>query len=124
MNNYLLDTHILLWWLSDDKKLAPKIKDVISDANNTIIVSTVTILEIIIKKSLKKLDAPDDLKEVIELNNFIILPMTIDHALLIERLPHIHYDPFDRLLIAQTIIEDLIFITDDKIIRKYEVKCL
>lgn len=124
MNDYLLDTHILLWWLSDDKKLLPKIRDLITKPTNNIIVSTVSIWEIIIKKSLGKLQVPDNLKEVIEAYKFEILPINAEHALYVEYLPAIHNDPFDRLLISQSIVEDLTFVTADEIIPKYNLTCL
>ena len=124
MNHYLLDTHILLWWLSDDKKLDKKIRDLIAKPTTRIFVSTVSIWEIVIKKSLNKLKAPDNLKEMLYENDFEILPITADHALYLEHLPAIHNDPFDRLLIAQSIVEDLIIITVDEIIPKYMVHCL
>jgi PIN domain nuclease of toxin-antitoxin system len=122
MNKYLLDTHILLWWLSDDKKLGKKRRDLVIKATNSIVVSAVSIWEIVIKKSLKKLSAPDDLKEVLYKNNFETLPITVDHVLALEHLPAIHNDPFDRLLIAQSIYEDLILITSDENIQKYNIK--
>lgn len=124
MNRYLLDTHILLWWLANDKKLAKKTRDIIAKPTNNIVVSTVSIWEIIIKKSLNKLTAPDNLKEVIISNDFGILSITADHALYLEKLPKIHNDPFDRLLIAQSIVEKVTFITADEIIPKYDIKCL
>lgn len=124
MNEYLLDTHILLWWLADDKKLSAKKRAIITKPENTILVSSVSVWEIVIKKSLKKLDVPDNLLEILEENNLTFLPMTVEHALYIEQLPSIHADPFDRLLIAQSVIEDLIFITEDRIIPQYDVKCL
>ncbi len=124
MNAYLLDTHILLWWLSDDKKLTKKVREVIANPNNDIVVSSVSVWEIIIKKSLNKLECPDNLKEILDKSNFVLLPMTVDHALSVEHLPIIHNDPFDRLLISQCYSEDLIFITEDKIIPQYKVNCL
>ena len=124
MNKYLLDTHILLWWLANDKKLSEESNNIITDPNNDIFVSTVSIWEIAIKKSLKKLSVSADLKEIIESSNIEFLSMTVDHALFVEHLPHIHDDPFDRLLIAQCLIEDMTFITVDKIIMKYNIKYL
>jgi PIN domain nuclease of toxin-antitoxin system len=124
MNRYLLDTHILLWWLSDDKKLVKKTKDLIAKPTTRIFVSTVSIWEIVIKKSLNKLTVPDNLKEMLYASDFEILPITIDHALYLEQLPIIHNDPFDRLLIAQCAVEKLILITADKIIPKYDISCL
>lgn len=122
-NTYLLDTHILLWWLANDKKLTKKISALIENPDNYILVSAVSIWEIAIKKSLKKLKAPDNLKEALEVNDFHLLSMTADHALQIEHLPNHHNDPFDRLLIAQCQVEGLTFITADKIIPKYKIKC-
>jgi PIN domain nuclease of toxin-antitoxin system len=124
MKRYLLDTHILLWWLADDKKLVKKTKDLIASPANHVLVSTVSIWEIIIKKSLNKLKVPDNLKEILYENDFEILPITVDHVLYVEHLPALHNDPFDRLLIAQNIVEDLTFITVDEIIPKYDVTCL
>lgn len=122
-NTYLIDTHILLWWLSDDKKLSKKISALIADPDNHILVSAVSAWEIAIKKSLDKLKAPDNLKEILKKNGFELLSITIDHALEIEQLPKIHNDPFDRLLIAQCKVENLIFVTIDKIIPKYKINC-
>lgn len=124
MKRYLLDTHILLWWLANDKKLEKRIRDIISKPTNHIIVSTVSIWEIIIKKSLGKLKVPDNLKEVIEINDFQILPIYADHTLYLENLPFIHNDPFDRLLISQSIVEEIPFITVDHIIPKYDLICI
>ena len=123
MSGYLLDTHILLWWLSDDKKLGKKRRDLIIKPSNHIIVSTASIWEIVIKKSLNKLKAPDNLKEILYENDFEVLSITPDHALYLEQLPAIHNDPFDRLLIAQSICEDLTLVTADEIIPKYKIDC-
>lgn len=122
-NTYLIDTHILLWWLSDDKKLSKKVRDLIADADNRILASTVSVWEIAIKKSLKKLKVPDNLSKIIEASDIEFLPITVDHAWYVERLPFIHNDPFDRLLIAQCLVEDLTLITADKIIPTYRIRC-
>lgn len=123
MKRYLLDTPILLWWLSNDKKLSTKIKNLIIEPKNHILVSTATIWEIVIKKSLKKLEAPDNLKEIILSNDFDILSITADHVLYLEHLPLLHNDPFDRLLIAQSIVEDVILVTADTTIPHYKFNC-
>ena len=123
MKTYLIDTHILLWWLSNDKKLVKKIRDLIANPDNQILVSAVTVWEIVIKKSLNKLKAPDNLKEILLANDFKLLPMNLEHALYIEYLPPIHHDPFDRLLIAQSIVENVVFVTADKIIPQYHLTC-
>lgn len=123
MKRYLLDTHILLWWLSDDNKLGKARRELIIKPTNHIIVSTVSIWEIIIKQSLNKLKAPDNLKEVLYENEFEILTITPDHVLYLRQLPVIHNDPFDRLLISQSICEELTLVTADEIIPKYKIDC-
>lgn len=118
---FLLDTHALLWWLDNNPTLSRKAKQVISLEKNIIYVSAASAWEISIKKSLGKLEAPDNLEEVIEINNFIPLPISISHTLNIAKLPNHHDDPFDRLLIAQATYEKLTLITRDANIIKYDV---
>jgi PIN domain nuclease of toxin-antitoxin system len=120
---YLLDTHILLWWLFNDKKLSKKVRDLIEEPDSHIVVSAASCWEIVIKKSLKKLNAPDNLKDILEENDIQFLSITADHTLFLEHLPAIHNDPFDRLLVAQCMIEDLIFVTADRIIPQYKITC-
>ena len=121
MKSYLLDTHIVLWWLSNDPKLPKKAKEIIENSENHILVSAVSVWEIVIKKSLKKLSAPDNIKEVLEENGIQLLDMTADHALFLQGLPYLHQDPFDRLLISQALVEDLVLVTADKAIAQYPV---
>lgn len=123
MKAYLLDTHILLWWLGDDKKLTKRIKDLIDDSDNDIVVSAVSIWEIVLKKSANKLEAPDNLQDILHENEIRLLSMKPEHAFYFGKLPRLHPDPFDRLLIAQCVVEDLVFVTADKIIPQYKVKC-
>lgn len=119
MKSYIIDTHILLWWLENNIKLNEKNKKLISNPENIIIVSVATTWEIIIKKSLNKLKCPNNLLEVLDKNNFNILPIYAEHTLFLEKLPKIHSDPFDRILISQSYIEQIPLITQDKIIKKY-----
>ena len=118
---YLLDTHILLWWLADDPQLKNKFRKVIADPDVQIYVSSVSVWEVEIKRSLNKLTAPNNLLAMIESNQFIELAMHFSHAEKIKDLPNIHQDPFDRLLIAQSLCENLIFLSEDKIIKKYKM---
>ena len=120
----LLDTHALIWWLSKDSKLSVEAKDAIADPDNIVFVSAASAWEIAIKKSLGKLQAPDDLKIQIEEKRFTPLDINIDHALAVEKLPLHHQDPFDRILIAQAISENLIIVTRDKKFEDYEVKTI
>lgn len=123
MSFYLLDTHIVLWWFMNDKQLTKGIKDEIADPENHILVSAATIWEISIKKSLGKLKASRNLKDIIE-SEFEFLSVTADHAQQVEFLPAIHNDPFDRLIIAQCIVEKLTLITADSIIPRYDISIL
>jgi PIN domain nuclease of toxin-antitoxin system len=117
----LLDAHALLWWLDNPLRLSQEAKKLIKDGKNICYVSTATIWEIIIKKALGKLDIPDNLEDVLTTNNFKSLSITISHSLAIERLPDLHRDPFDRMLIAQAICEELTLIKRDPDIIKYSV---
>lgn len=117
----LLDTHILLWWLSDSKKLGKAIRALISNEDNIVMVSAASAWEISIKQALGKLEAPDDLSNAIKQCQFTPLNITIIDASLAGKLPKHHEDPFDRMLIAQTMNEDLTLISNDKHFEKYNV---
>lgn len=110
----ILDTHVLLWWLNNNKTLSEQASQAIRESNNLVFVSAATAWEISIKKALGKLEAPDDLEEALLTSRFQSLPITISHALLAGQLPPHHDDPFDRLLVAQSRIERLTLITRDQ----------
>lgn len=122
--NLLLDTHIVLWWLSDSNKLSKKSRSIIGDANNFIFVSVATGWEIAIKKSMGKLDAPDDFSKALQINGFQPISITLEHAELAGGLPHHHDDPFDRMIIAQSQIENLKVLTHDKHFKLYGIDLL
>ncbi len=124
MNRYLLDTHILIWWLYDLPQLHSTYRKVIENEENDIIVSTASLWEIEIKRALGKLVIDGSYYEAIKQNGFTFLPIFPTHTLALRDLPNIHKDPFDRMLIAQTICEKLIFITDDKLIARYPITIL
>jgi len=117
MSKYLLDTHIFLWWLSDSKRLESKIYDIISDTDNEIYISSVTIWEIAIKEALGKLKIDVNMSESIQACGFIELKIS---ASCTKKLPLIHNDPFDRMLISQAIEKDLTLISADSYINKYD----
>ena len=119
----LLDTHALIWWLSNDF-ISVKAKEAIADPDNIVFVSAASAWEIAIKKSLGKLQAPDDLNVQIDEKRFRPLAISIDHALTVEKLPLHHQDPFDRILIAQALYENLIIVTRDRKFGLYEVKTI
>jgi len=122
--NLLLDTHTLIWNLENNPTLSTKARDAIIDGENMIFVSSVSAWEISIKKSMGKLETPDNLYDEIRLHRFTELKINFEHAQLAEKLPAIHKDQFDRMLISQAIIEKLTLITRDKQIARYDVNCL
>ncbi len=124
MKRFLLDTHVLLWWLSGDSVLGPETKKAIIDSQNDIFVSAATTWEISIKKAIGKLDAPDDMDQTVEQERFIKLPISLYHGQMAGLLHPIHKDPFDRMLISQAKAEGLTIITADKVFAEYDVKIL
>lgn len=117
--NYLLDTHIFVWWSEDPSKLSQAARDAIKNPDNTIYVSSAAIWEIVIKTSLGRMEAPEDPLAVIYDEEFIPLPIQPEHAVELRSVEHIHGDPFDRIQIAQAKAENLTLITHDKTILKY-----
>lgn len=117
----LLDTHVLLWWLDEPRLLSEAARKAIADGKNPVYVSAAVVWEISIKRSLGKLDAPDDLEAAITANRFLPLPVTIPHALAVAGLPSLHRDPFDRLLIAQAKHEGFKLVSRDPHIPAYGV---
>jgi PIN domain nuclease of toxin-antitoxin system len=115
----LLDTHILIWWLGDDSKLSSPEIALIANPDNLVFVSAATCWEITVKKMIGKLDAPDDLSAALAANDFIELPITVQHTQSLYQLPPHHNDPFDRIMIAQAISEKLTFMTRDSKILLY-----
>ena len=121
---YLLDTHTALWLFEGNEKLSQNAQDIIFDAENEIYVSIISSWEVAIKVSLKKLDFDGGVAEFIsavEANNIELLGVNGDYVKKVENLPFIHHDPFDRLLIATALTEDLIIITVDENIQKYDI---
>jgi PIN domain nuclease of toxin-antitoxin system len=118
----LLDSHAFLWWLAEDAKLSAGARQAVADPASTVHVSAATVWELSIKASLGKLDLDGaDLLEEIEENDFVELPMTARHALAAATLPRHHDDPFDRMLIAQALLEGLTLVTRDSAFRAYGV---
>jgi PIN domain nuclease of toxin-antitoxin system len=125
--NLLLDTHTLIWLLEGDSNLSQTAKAAIENPDNTNFVSIATVWEMAIKVSIGKLEmqAPlNMLKTLMELNGIETLPVSIEHALLVSKLPFYHKDPFDRLLIAQAINENMPLLTRDEKFSHYDVRIL
>ncbi len=116
----LIDTHILLWWLSDDAKLPENARQLIATPDNAIFVSHASLWEIQIKAMAGKLTA--NLQAILQQlpeNNFQQLPIHANHLLALAMLPPHHQDPFDRMLIAQAIHEPMHLLTHDQQLNNY-----
>ncbi len=115
----LLDTHIFLWCIKNDRRLSKAIRSRILKASD-VYISSASIWEATIKIHLKKLDADvDQIVEAITESGFSELPISARHAATVSRLPDIHRDPFDRILFAQAISEPLTFLTADTELKNY-----
>ena len=124
MGRYLLDTHIVMWFLNGDKSISKTTKETILNLSNIKYISIASAWEIAIKLSIGKLNIVKSTEEFLydaEENGFIIIPIPRASLTVLETLPMIHRDPFDRLLIATALTEQMTLITDDENIQKYEV---
>jgi PIN domain nuclease of toxin-antitoxin system len=126
--NILLDTHTLIWFLEGErKKLSEKSLSSIENEQNQIFVSIASVWEISIKINIGKLELKNDFNQLMELldhNNFILLTIQFKHLQKIINLDLIHRDPFDRLLIAQAISQDLQVVTKDPNFSRYNIKTI
>jgi PIN domain nuclease of toxin-antitoxin system len=124
----LLDTHIFIWWADEPEKLSPAALFALEDEANELILSVASVWEMQIKIQLGKLKLSLPLKELVktqqETNNLTISPVALTHVLALDALPLHHKDPFDRLLIAQSIEEDLTLVSADSQFSAYSVKLL
>ena len=121
----LLDTHVLIWWSLDSAKLSRKVYDLLTDSNNTLVVSIASVWEMQVKVQLGKLDLDGKVSELIahqqQVNNLEILSIDLTHIYALESLPNEHRDPFDRMIIAQSIVEKMPLLSADKIFDSYPV---
>lgn len=122
--NLLIDTPILLWWLSDDAKLPKLASEAISQPHNEVTISAATIWELSIKSTLGRLKVDGDLLGTLSSEGFQLLAIKAQHAWIAGRLPLYHDDPFDRMLIAQANHNDLTLVTVDPAFAAYQVKLL
>ncbi|HSX20947.1 MAG TPA: type II toxin-antitoxin system VapC family toxin [Gammaproteobacteria bacterium] len=116
---YLLDTSVLLWCLADERVKIAEFMHIINDDRNYIAVSVVSYWEIAIKKGLGKLTAPNNLVDIVEESGFAWINLETKHIEQLEKLPAIHTDPFDRLLVAQAKADCFTLLTTERILAQY-----
>ena len=125
MGRYLLDTHVVLWWAEGDAKLSPKHIELLRDETNEIYLSVVSAWEVSIKASQGKLHISQEplpyFQQIANRCQFTVLPVQLSHAAGVYRLPKVHNDPFDRLLISQARSENLTVLSDDALFTKYDL---
>ncbi len=117
--SFLIDTHIVIWWLEKNAALNPFARDILADRLNDVFVSAAVPWEMAIKSAKGRLETPANLAEVLQAEGFIPLPISHAHAQAVGNLPPIHHDPFDRIQLAQASHNGLTFITADKINLSY-----
>jgi PIN domain nuclease of toxin-antitoxin system len=117
----LVDTRALLWWLDDDPALSPAAREAIADPGNEPVVSTASVWEMAIKRALGKLNVPDDLPSKVLDAGFEWLTISAEHAWEARALPPHHGDPFDRVIVAQALLERLSIVTRDRRFGAYGV---
>jgi PIN domain nuclease of toxin-antitoxin system len=118
----LLDTHILLWAALQPDRLSVTATELLEDPDNMLAFSAVNVLEVAIKKGLNREDFivdPHLLRRRLLGNGYTELPVTGSHAAAVARLPSVHKDPFDRLLLAQAVVEGVTFVTADTMLARY-----
>jgi PIN domain nuclease of toxin-antitoxin system len=124
----LLDTHTFLWWIDNDRRLPTRVRALMGDGSNVLLFSAASGWEIAIKARLGKLQLPEDLASFLTAqlvrNHVTILSIHLSHTLHVYTLPALHRDPFDRLLVAQSQLEQLPILTADPLIQQYNVQTI
>jgi PIN domain nuclease of toxin-antitoxin system len=119
----LLDTHVVLWWSERSRRLSSATRRLIAETDE-VFVSAASEWEVSIKVALGKLKVPGPLMEVVSSSGFGALPITFAHADAVRRLPQVHTDPFDRMLVAQAVVEGLHIVSGDRVLAGYAVELL
>jgi len=121
----LLDTHALIWALSEAKKLPKNVRSMVEDPENEIFVSAASAWEIAIKSALGKIEFPlVDLGRAAAAAGLVELPVCLRHAVAVRDLPMHHRDPFDRILVVQALQENLYLVTHDPVLASYGVRTM
>ena len=123
--NALLDTHTFIWWFTDAPQLSETARAFIANPDNKLFFSVASAWEIIIKVGTGKLSIPEEpdiyLNSRITDNRFEVLPIELPHVLQVAKLPDLHRDPFDRIIIAQSQVTGMPILTIDRLIVQYDV---
>ena len=121
----LLDTHVWLWWQLDHPRLGPAAREAIAAASE-VRLSVASVWEMSIKSALGKLSLPKgaDIMRELELDGFVPLSIELEHAVRVAALPALHGDPFDRMLVAQAMLEGLTLVTADLHLAQYGARLL
>jgi PIN domain nuclease of toxin-antitoxin system len=117
----LLDTHTVVWAVTEPERVAPEALRLIESSENQVFVSVVSPWELAIKLSRRRIELPEIFHATLRDGQFSLLPVEIRHTEAVASLPHLHRDPFDRMLIAQAQVEGLTLVTSDREIRRYPV---
>jgi PIN domain nuclease of toxin-antitoxin system len=122
--NLLLDSHVVLWCADEDEKLSAEARRAIADTDNMLFVSLASLWELYIKLRRGKLRSQVDLRDIVDQSDYTVLDITLDDAELSASLPFHHRDPFDRMLIAQALNRNMVFVSADAMIAPYNVPLL
>jgi len=122
VSRLLVDTMAVLWWLADDRHLSEDARTRLADPANTLHVSAASLWEAAIKQSLGKLEVEEELLAVLEEEGFVVLAVSAPHAWKVRELPFHHRDPFDRLIVAQALCEELELVSADVALDAYGVR--
>jgi PIN domain nuclease of toxin-antitoxin system len=120
----LLDTHTFLWAIDKPQELTGGARSAITNTANNVLVSAVVVWEVEIKRALGKITAPADLCAAAANSAFELLAITARHGIAAAQLPRVHADPFDRMLVAQAMLEDCVLVTRDRKLQRYSVATL
>lgn len=116
----LLDTHLMLWWLTSDRRLPKQAERLITDSDNEVYVSAASVWEIAIKSALGRIEGDvTEIEASLEPSGLVQLPINGKHAVQVSKLPLYHQDPFDRMLVAQSLVEPMRLLTHDRILERY-----
>jgi PIN domain nuclease of toxin-antitoxin system len=126
--NYLIDTHAFIWWAVEPVKLSAKVFGIFESSESNLFLSIASIWEMQIKIQLQKISLPLPLSELVlmqqQFNNLRILPIELRHIYMLETLPLHHRDPFDRIMIAQSVLNNMVFVSRDSEFEKYPIRVL